>query len=211
MKSILNRDTLKNHFTYNWWKYLLVLVLGILGVDLLYTVTEPRIPDDKKIEVIVCGASLEQDFNAWMERVRENQMSDMQKMELTVIPDDDTAIQYLTVRMATQGGDLYILPRSMFENMMTNGALLPLEDDQELMNVLSGFGQMDLGWGTEATSRDKHLYGISLRYLSGMDRYFWLSSGYVSLLRYGKNLDNAREFLRILCEEMQTPIPAASE
>ena len=39
MKTPVNRRTLKQHLTYNWWKYLLLLVIGVFGVDLLYTVT----------------------------------------------------------------------------------------------------------------------------------------------------------------------------
>ena len=59
MKLQLNTDKLKNHFIYSWWKYLIVLVIGVFGIDLLYVVTEPRVPDSQKIELIVCGASLD--------------------------------------------------------------------------------------------------------------------------------------------------------
>ena len=201
--------TLKNHLTYNWWKYLIVLIVGVFGVDLLYTVTEPRVPDSEKIEMIVCGASLDHDFGEYMEQVRVSQMPDMLKTELSVIPDDDTAIQYLTVRIGTQGGDLYLLPKKLFRSIMSNGALLPLEDDAELMDILKDLN-LETGWGAEQDSRDMHLYGIPLNsplgrsQFSGLEPYFYLNDGYLCLLRYGKNVDNARKFLRILCRELMT-------
>ena len=162
MKSRQEIKTLKNHFTYSWWKYLIVLIVGVFGVDLLYTVTEPKVPDSLKIEMIVCGASLDQDFGEYMERVRVEQMPDMLKTELSVIPDDDTAIQYLTVRIGTQGGDVYLLPKDEFDTIALNGALLPLEDDKELMDVLQVLN-VESGRKVDPDSRDsRHLYGIPL-------------------------------------------------
>lgn len=212
MKPTLNKDTLKNHFSYSWWKYLLVLILGIMGVSLLYTLSKPRIPDDRKLEVIICGASMEQDFNAYLERVRINQMQDMKLMEMTVIPDDETAIQYLTVRIGTQGGDIYILPKEHFEQMASSGALLPLEDDQELMEILEGV-DLESGWSTEGNSREMHIYGIPLRthpellpQFSGLEQYFYVEDGYICLLHYGKNIENAKKFLRIMCQDTMSDI-----
>lgn len=212
MKSVLNAASLRNHFSYSWWKYLLVVVLGIMGVSLTYALTSPKVPDDRKIEVIVCGASMEQDFNDYMLRVRADQMPDMDLMEVSVIPDDDTAIQYLTVRIGTQGGDIYILPRSQFERMVYNGALLPLDDDAELMTLLEDV-DLETGWGTEPNSREKHIYGIPLKSRTGLsqfarlDQYFYVENGYLCILRYGKNPVNAMKFFKILCQDMMSDLP----
>ncbi len=204
MKSVLNADKLKNHFIYSWWKYLIVLIAGTLGINFLYVVSEPRVPDNQKLEVIVCGSSLDLDFNVYMEQVCANEMPGILETDVTVIPDDETALQYLTVRIGTQGGDLYILPKKHFDTLSSNGALLPLENDKELLSILSAFNPEDFAWGTEVNSRDIHLYGISLKYLSGLNSFFWLNDGYLAVLRYGKNLDNAVEFLHILARDMKT-------
>ena len=216
MKSRPEIKTLKNHFTYSWWKYLIVLIVGVFGVDLLYTVTEPKVPDSLKIEMIVCGASLDQDFGEYMERVRVEQMPDMLKTELSVIPDDDTAIQYLTVRIGTQGGDVYLLPKDEFDTIALNGALLPLEDDKGLMDVLQVLN-VESGRKVDPDSRDsRHLYGIPLKnqygqsQFPGLEQYFYVNDGYLCLLRYGKNVENARIFLRILCQELSSVPPVSS-
>ncbi len=202
-------DMLKNHFIYSWWKYLIALIVGIFGVDLLYTVTEPKVPDSEKIEMIVCGATLDQDFGEYMERVRVNQMPDMLKTELSVILDDETAIQYLTVRIGTQGGDVYLLPRDHFQKFMSNGVLLPLEDDKELMAVVRDLN-LEAGWGAEHETRNMHLYGLPLKnqygqsQFSGLDNYFYVNEGYLCVFRYGKNVENAQKFLRIICQDLMT-------
>lgn len=209
MKSEPKISLLKNHFAYNWWKYLLAVIIGVFGVDLLYTVTEPRIPDNQKIEMIVCGASLDQDFSEYMERVRVNQMPDMLKTELSVIMDDDTAIQYLTVRVGTQGGDVYLLPRGEFNTLVSNGALLPLEEDAELKELLKDLS-VESGWGIDDNSGEMHLFGIPLKnaygnsQFAGLEQYFYVDNGYLCILRYGKNIDNALKFLRILCRDMMS-------
>ena len=47
----LNMKTLKNHLHYSWWKYALMAVLCVLFWDLFFTMTAPRVPEDKKVEV----------------------------------------------------------------------------------------------------------------------------------------------------------------
>ena len=39
MKTPVTKQTLRTHFTYSWWKYALLAVLAVFGIDLLYTVT----------------------------------------------------------------------------------------------------------------------------------------------------------------------------
>ena len=199
---------LKNHFIYNWWKYLLVLLVGIFGVDLLYTVTEPRIPDDKKIEMISCGLSLNQDFEAYMENVRLTQMTDMIKMESTEILIDDTTMQYLATRLFTRGGDLYLLPREQFKSMVLNGVLLPLDqaEDADIKALLEDLDPDD-GWGTTENSNEKHLYGIPRNLIPGLNRYFLQNDDFLCILSIGNNVENAKKFFVILCRDMSAGIP----
>ena len=44
MKTPINARTLRQHLTYNWWKYLLIIAVAFGLVDLLYTVTAYRSP-----------------------------------------------------------------------------------------------------------------------------------------------------------------------
>ena len=44
MKTPVTSETLKHHITYSWWKYVLLAILVVFGVNLYYTVTtyKPR-------------------------------------------------------------------------------------------------------------------------------------------------------------------------
>ena len=90
MKTPLNARNLKHHLAYSSWKYILVLAAGIFLVDLLFTVTAPRIPEDKKVDFEIFGFADSEALNAYMEKVRTDQMPDMGSMSCIVNYPDDT-------------------------------------------------------------------------------------------------------------------------
>ena len=55
MKTPVNAESLRHHFTYSWWKYLLIVALVILLVDVVFAMTAYRVPPEKKIEFFVYG------------------------------------------------------------------------------------------------------------------------------------------------------------
>ena len=63
MKTPVNARTLRQHLTYNWWKYLLIAVLAFGLVDLLYAVTAYRSPRDKTVGLYVYGYLNETELN----------------------------------------------------------------------------------------------------------------------------------------------------
>ena len=179
MKTPLNAETLKHHFTYSWWKYVLALVAGIFLVNFLFTVTKPRIPEEKR---------------------------DMESMTCSILYVDETygAMQLMTY-VAAQEGDLYLLPRDEFLSYSASEAFLPLEDDEELMAIFNEAG-IDLrrGWRTLSGSDETHLYGIPLDVLPGIYSLCYTENGYLAVLGAGGNDENTLKFLRILCKEMIT-------
>ena len=52
-KNRMTKAWLKNHISYCWWKYLLMAVLCVVGVDVLFAVTQYRPPEEKKVEIYV--------------------------------------------------------------------------------------------------------------------------------------------------------------
>ena len=70
MKTPVTSEALKHHITYNWWKYVMALIAGIFLVNLLFTVTAPRIPEDNKVDFYVYGLADEPSLSAYMERIR---------------------------------------------------------------------------------------------------------------------------------------------
>ena len=131
MKTTVNAGSLKNHFTYSWWKYILVLLAGTFLVNLLFTVTRPKIPEDKRIDLYVIGYADQDKLNAWLEDVRQENFPELESVSSAVsVPDEAYGAMIVTTYFAAQEGDLYLLPRDQFLTYSATGAFVPLEEDQ---------------------------------------------------------------------------------
>ena len=213
MKTPINAETLRHHFTYSWWKYVLVLIAGIFLVNLIFTVTTPRIPEDKRVDFYIYGLSDSESLNAYMEKIRSEEMPDMEIMtSLTMFPNDAYGPMQLMTYMSAQEGDVFLLTRDEFLSYASSGAFLPLEDDEELMGIFNEAG-IDLrrGWRTLADSDETHLYGIPADMLPGLNALCYADNGFLTVTVYNGNQENVMKFLRILCRDMLIAPEAENE
>ncbi len=51
----ISKETIKNHFHYDKWKYIVGIFLSIFTWSLLATVTAPQTPPDKKVDLYLVG------------------------------------------------------------------------------------------------------------------------------------------------------------
>ena len=211
MKTPLTAQSLKHHFAYNWWKYLLIALVSFGLVDLLYSVTAYRSPRDKTVSLYIYGYMDEPGLSAWMENIRETEMPDMEEMKPQMLLDDASygPMQLMTY-LAAGEGDVYLLPREEFLSNAANGSLIPLEDDAELMSIFDSAGvSLQSGWRRDTETGETHLYGIPQDKLPGLGRYAFAQDGYLCVIITSGNMENAAKFLRILCRENITaPEPA---
>ncbi len=204
MKTPVNGETLRQHMTYNWWKYILVAILAIFGTNLIYTMNTYRSPENKKVDTYVYGLMNEKGFQEYVDSVHAEKMSDMEEMTALMLSTDATygPMQLMTY-MAAAEGDLYMLPRDNFISLAADGSFLPLEEDEELMNLFSEAGiSLQSGWRKLTETGENHLYGIPISKLPGLAKYVAVDNGFVTILTSCRNDDNACRFLRILCEDM---------
>ena len=212
MKTPFTSGRLKQHFTYSWWIYLLIIALSFALVDILYSVTAYRSPRDKTIGLYVYGYMDEQGLAEYMNHVRETEMPEMEEINPLLLVKDDTygPVQMMTYITAGEG-DLYLLPREEFLNYALNGILVPLEDDAELIALFDGAGvNLQNGWRRETETGETHLYGIPQDKLPGLAQYAYAQDGYLCMVVTGRNPENAAKFMRILCRDMIS-VPAQEE
>ena len=209
MKTPVTSKSLRQHFTYNWWVYLLIALLAFGLVDLLYTVTAYRSPRDKTIGFYVYGYVNDTGMSAYMDNIRETEMSDMEEMSSVTLAMDDTygPMQLMTY-LAAGEGDIYMLPREQFLNYSMSGSMAPLENDTELMALFDAAGvNLQSGWRKETETGENHLYGIPQDKLPGLIQYAYAQDGFLCVPLTGGNQENAMKFLRILCRDMLTAPP----
>ena len=210
MKTKLDEKSLRQHLTYSWWKYLLIVAVGILAVDILYTMTARQIPADKKIELFVYGYADDTFLNTYMEKIHLEQMPEMEMMSATTMLTDDMygPVQLVTY-VAAREGDLYLVPRDEFLTMSAQGAFIPLEEIEPLMAVMAG-SDLQRGWRRNSDTGENHLYGIPLDKLPGLVPYVLIDNGYLCVLTGNGNEENVFRFMTILCRDMLAA-PAAEE
>ena len=193
--------------TYSWWKYLLIAVLAFGLVDLLYSVTAYRVPRDKSVSLYAYGYIDESALTEYMDRVRETEMSDMEELShVTLVEDPAYGPMQLMTYVSVGEGDVYLLPREEFLNNAANGSLVPLEDDTELLSMFDRAGiSLQSGWRSEKDTGETHLYGIPQDKLPGLSRYIYAKDSFLCMIITGRNQENARKFLRILCRDTIAP------
>lgn len=213
MKTPVNARVIKHHITYDWWKYLLVILAGIFLTNLILTVTAPRTPDEKEVTFYICGYADTSVLTPYMDKVKKEEMPEMESMfPNLLIMDDAYGPMQLVTYIAAQEGDLYLLPRNDFLSFASSGAFAPLEENQELMDFFAEAG-VDLrrGWRTLTNSDETHLYGIPQDLLPGLQSMCYADNGYLAVLAGGGNVENTIRFLRILCRDTitvpETPQP----
>lgn len=204
MKTPVTSGSLKQHITYNWWKYLIIILAAAGLVDLLYNVTAYRPPKEKSVGFYVYGYMNEDGLASYMNHVRETEMEDMEElMPLMLTTDASYGPMQLMTYLAAGEGDLYLLPREQFLNYAASGTLVPLEEDAELLALFDSAGvSLQSGWRRETETGETHLYGIPIDKLPGLIQYAWAQDGYLCVIITSGNQENALKFMRILCRDM---------
>lgn len=64
VKGRLDKGKIRNHLAYDFWKYLLLAVCVWFGVDILFTSTAYRSPQDKRVDIQIMSATVTDDLMA---------------------------------------------------------------------------------------------------------------------------------------------------
>ena len=205
MKTPVTRKRLRNHLTYSWWKYALLIVFAVFGWNIIYTVTQYRAPEDKKVTVNMYVYGDQDALNAYMAEVNATLMPEMEQMDsIFTALDDSYGDMILSTHMAASEGDIYLLDRTHFQQSAAAGAFLPLETETELVAMLEGAGvSLSQGWRTESETGARHLYGIPCAALPGMASYVYMPDDcYMAVLISNQNDENVLRFLNIFVGDL---------
>ena len=208
MKTPLNKEKIQNHFTYSLWKYALLAVAAVLGWNIIYSVTEHQAPDEKKVILGVYAYANETSMNAYMENVRQEMMPDMEEMAANIImPDEMYGDMILSTRIAARDCDIYLLPRTQFQNYAAQGAFMPLDEVlPDLIADLEAAG-ISLSRGCRANDElggEKHQYGIPCSDLPAIGPMLQIDTSdmYLCIFFETGNNDNVALFFGQLVRDM---------
>lgn len=210
----ITRKWLINHFTYNWWKYLLVAVISAFGVDVLFSVTAYRPPENRKIELYLCSGyadteAVRADF--WPElQARCPEQEELIVMNINLASDDIYSRMQFSTYCAAQQGDVCLLPRSEFRKLADDGG------DQAFTELSGALGSgaidargIDLTDTTlPAESGEMGIYGIPADTLYGLLDYGCdPADSVLCIMFYNGNEDASAAMLDLLVERLSRPKP----
>ncbi len=171
MKTPLTKEKIQHHLSYSLWKYALLALIAIFGWNLIYSMTAYQAPEEKKVVMGVYSFGSEENINAYMEQIRVDLMPDMEEMYASYLaPDATYGDMILSTRIVARECDIYVLPRTQFQNYAAQGAFMALEEVcPDLIAELEAAG-VALSRGNRALEEtgEKHQYGIPCANLPGM-------------------------------------------
>ena len=210
----LTKQRIKDHFTYSWWKYALLLVISWMSWSIIYSTTAYRPPEEKKVVLGLYGSGTEVNLDDYMLAVQQIHMPDMEELSCQdILPDMAYGEMVLTTRLVSQECDIYILPTEQFQSLASQGGLQPLDMVvSELEKELEAAG-INLNRGRRVNNsgedREKHLYGIPCRDLPGAQHLLWCDTSdlYICVYHVTNNDANVLKFLSIMVHDMLNDPP----
>ncbi|MBQ2991799.1 MAG: hypothetical protein IJD60_11030 [Clostridia bacterium] len=210
----MTKKWLKNHFAYSWWKYMLVICVSILGVNVLFTTTAYRPPEEKKIEIYVLnGFVTAQAMQDELLPLFQEACPDQESFfvaNINLSGNDAYAYMQFSTYIAAQQGDVCLMPESEVHKLSAEGAEHAFVD---LTEYVSGgvidTKDIDLSGGMLRTeSGEKRLFAIPADSLYGL-----LNHGndpadsYLVMLAHGGNDANAARTVNLLIEQYHQEKP----
>ena len=207
MKTPLTKEKLQHHFSYSLWKYALLIAAAIFGWNLIFSATQYRAPEEKKVVLGVYAYGDESFINTYMEQIRTDLMPDMEETNaMYIMPDESYGEMILTTRVAARDCDIYVLPRDQFQSYAANGAFMPLDEVlPDLLADLEAAGvSLSRGSRTLEETGEKHQYGIPCADLPGISAMLQCDTSdmYLSVFYITDNDANVLKFFEQFVRDM---------
>jgi len=194
----MTKKWLKHHFSYSWWMYLIVLAVSIMGVDMLFTTTAYRSPEDKKIEIYVLNdfatcQAIEEALSARFFEICEDQ-EELTVTNINLNGNDAYAYMQFSTYVAARQGDVCLMPESEVLKLAADGAdEVFVELSAYIENGTINTKDIDLSRGRfKAADGTEGIYAIPADTLYGLLDYGNdPADSFLVLLAYGGNNDHA--------------------
>ena len=206
----ITREKIRNHFTYSWWIYALVLFLAIFGWNLIYTTTRYQSPEHLKVEFYYTGSRLETgyDIHGLMDKIHQEQFPDMEVVEYAElgVTDDYYGPMTITVKTMNGEGDVYLMDEAYFReqgpSVMIN--LTPYVESGDI-----DVGDIDISGGylADPETGETFLGGIPAGHLKTFEYYgIYVENHYLCVPVLNGNTENAVRLLNYFLGEMDVDL-----
>ena len=146
----LTRQRWKDHMYYGKWIYIVLAIVAVFVTDLLYSTTEYRPPDERKVTVqfVSSSASMAETVEQTTEQIlsavlpMDETLERVEFFALNFSGDDSDyyGAQKFFVELAAGENDVYVGSRAVLNSIIDQGAAIPLDEyiDSGLITVPEG-------------------------------------------------------------------------
>ena len=206
-KQKITKKWLKNHISYSWWKYLLLAASCVFCVDLLFSVTAYRAPEEKKVEVYILNdyvnaeAVREELAPAFFERCPDQE--ELTVLNINIGSDDMYARMQFTTYVAAHQGDVYLLPAGELAGLTQDGPDAFVDLTPYLLSGVIDAKDIDTSAGImKNADGTTGIYAIPADSLYGLLAYGNDPAGSVlCMTSFGGNDEHASKVLNLLIEQ----------
>ncbi len=190
----ITKEKMNNHFHYSFWKYLLLVVVALVGWNLLFTTTRYRVPQERKLEFLVDCEYITQETDSAMqtrmEDIHRETLPQMEEVTFTALSSDDVyGDMQLTVWIAGGQGDVLLLREQRFHQLAQSGALLDLQPYLDSGALQAPDVKLDWGQAWDGESGELIQYGIPTDGMMALRQYGVLPQEKVLCVVAGRQKD----------------------
>jgi len=210
----LSKKSILNYLMYSWWKFIALIVVCVFGVDVLFTVTAYRVPEEKKIEVYILNGYVDADRlygDLWPALLAyDAEQEEMLIQNINLNSNDMYVTMQFSTYVAAQQGDVCLMPVSEVKRLASEGAENAfLELTPYIESGLIDPGNVDLTAGRMRSSEGiEGLYAIPADSLYGLIELGCDPAGsMLCIFSYNGNDDAAAAVLGDMIRLYQTEKP----
>ncbi len=238
----LTKERLKVHFQYGKMIYIVIAIVAVMLADVLFTVTAYRSPDERKVDIYLVSHNVdvtnaepyeqialeagqaferERDAAAGIDVESASYKPTLEAVEFYGLVYDaysENAMydqQRYLMTLAAQEGDIFIVSRSMLEEMIEDGLAVDLTPyiesgvidpgDRNLLKVTyPEFVEKD----QPATGKEC-IYALQAETLTGLwdaFDYNYTTGVYMVLMCYSDNVDTSAAVMQSLIDQFEIPV-----
>ena len=173
----ITKHRIKNHWAYSWWKYLVMVVCVVFGVNMFFTMTAYRSPENRKVEIYLCSGWADAEkahADLWpvLTEIAPEQ-EEMHVANIDLVGQEYYTIMQFTTYVAAQQGDIMLLPKKEFAKYASEDAWSMYADlTPYLESGLLDAKGIDLSRGMlENEAGEMGVFGIPADTLYGLTDY----------------------------------------
>lgn len=211
-RPIVNKRVIKNHFQYDVWKYVAMILIFSFSWNLIITMTAPRTPEELKFDVYFVGQHLNEEDTDALQKQIEELLPQMQEVNVYPLSYEEGgememySLQKIMAIIAAKEGDVFIFEPEQFKAYGESGVFSELDDYMDMFDGKLSDEQLAKGYFPQVSREydgngevvkeeiltDAHQYGLPLNEFKNMNiTNYRIGEQLVGVTIYSDNLTEA--------------------